>query len=72
MWRIFNLLFGWDYILWQNSCDSGISRLRRDHDDRVWWYRYKTTKCVDTLDQNHQNIKLWLTCSPEKWSTNKG
>lgn len=30
MYRLLNWMFGWDYILWRNSCDGGISRIRQD------------------------------------------
>jgi hypothetical protein len=65
MYKILNWLFGWDYIYWQNSCDQGITRVMKMPDGTVWFYRYKTTNCIDII--NYPDDVLWLTCLPEKY-----
>jgi len=65
MWKLFNYLFGWDYIQWANSIDSGVARIHIDGAGRVWYWRYKTTKLIDVVKESEQVI--WLTCSPEKY-----
>jgi len=67
MWRLFNWLFGWDYILWQNGCNSGIARVHMSPDGNVWYWRYKITGTVDFLPANDHRKIIWLTCKPEKY-----
>lgn len=63
MWRILNKIFGWDYIAWENTCDSGVARIQRDANGKVYFWQYKSTKCVGRMEQ----IVLWLTCKPNKY-----
>jgi hypothetical protein len=72
MWRIFNILFGWDYVYWENSCDHGISRVYKSPDGTVWFYRYKITKVIDTINSEGKTNRfhppvVWLTCRPDKY-----
>lgn len=30
MYKLLNKLFGWDYIQWKNTVDSGIARIHVD------------------------------------------
>lgn len=62
---ILNKLFGWDYIVWRNSCDGGIARVRLDHNNRVWYWRYKSTRVRDIIQKPSE--VLWITCSPQKY-----
>jgi len=66
MWRIFNKLFGWDYIVWQNTCDGGIERIRLAGDGSGYFWKYG--KYVRQL-ANPQDVTItcWLTCPPEKY-----
>lgn len=65
IYKLFNWMFGWDYVLWRNSCDGGISRIRQDRSGVAWYWRYRSTKVVDIVTQPHQ--VLWLTCEPTKY-----
>jgi len=65
MWKILNFLFGWDYIAWKNTADSGIARIRRDQNGNLFYWRYKATKVADPITKARDF--LWLTCPPEKY-----
>lgn len=65
MYRLLHRLFGWDYVQWRNSCDSGIARLHVDGFGRVYYWRYKTIRVADEVVD--PNRVLWLTCSPAKF-----
>lgn len=64
-YQILNWLFGWDYILWSNTADSGIARVSVDGMGRVWYWRYKLNKVADYV--NRPEDVLWLTCNPSKY-----
>jgi hypothetical protein len=70
MYKVLNFLFGWDYIHWKNTCDYGIARIRKSHNEVVWYYRYRITKCVDRLE-NPSDV-IWLTCHPSKYFKYRG
>lgn len=65
MWKIWNRLFGWDYIAWKNSADQGISRVYKNFAGNGYYFRYKSMQLVDTID--YPNQVIWLTCKPEKY-----
>ena len=65
IYNILHLLFGWDYIHWKNSADSGVARVRVDGIGRVWYWRYRSIKRADLIERPEQ--VLWLTCSPDKY-----
>lgn len=65
IYQTLNWLFGWDYIQWRNSVDSGIARIRIDGMGRVWYWRYKNIKLADYV--NKPEDVLWLTCNPNKY-----
>ena len=67
MYKLLNLLFGWDYIHWTNSCDAGVARIRKTSDNVIWYYRYKITSVVDKV--KNPNDVIWLTCHPSKYFT---
>jgi hypothetical protein len=64
-YKILNYLFGWDYILWSNSADQGISRVITLHDGTLGYWRYKYTTCFDEIIRP-RDVR-WLTCDPEKY-----
>lgn len=66
IWKLFNYLFGWDYVAWENSADSGIARIYKSKCGRVYYYRYRVTDCIDIV-YDKKSVKLWLTCVPEKY-----
>ena len=65
MWKVFNLLFGWDYIYWKNTVANGIARVHKSKNNDVWYYRYWITKCIDKIDKEDQ--VMWLTCKASKY-----
>ena len=65
IYKLLNKLFGWDYIQWENSADQGIARVHVDGLNRVFYWRYKSTKVVDIILDPAKVI--WLTCSPNKY-----
>lgn len=60
MFRLYNKLFGWDYIQWSNFADSGISRIRVDAEGIPYYFRYSG---VDIIDRLGTNREVGLTCS---------
>jgi hypothetical protein len=65
MWKLWNKLFGFDYILWRNTADTGIARVYGAADGRCWYVRYAITGVIDEVLKKEQVI--WLTCKPEKY-----
>jgi hypothetical protein len=76
MWRLWHKLFGWDYIYWQNSADSGIARVVSAPDGSIWYYRYRNIGVIDQVPDPRLKHPLyikpviWLTCKPEKYFPN--
>lgn len=64
MYKLFNWLFGWDYIHWQNYCDASISRVRIDGNGNSYFFRYG--KYITYLDKPSERI-TWLTCNQYKY-----
>ena len=69
MYKLWNLIFGWDYIIWSNSADQGIRRVRVLPDETIGYWRYRHIKVFDEI--NHPNQVKWLTCSPDKYFKNE-
>lgn len=65
MYRLLNYFFGWDYIAWRNSADSGIARIQVDGRGVLFYWRYKITHVADAI-KDPKDV-LWLTCPPEKY-----
>lgn len=65
MYKIKNLLFGYDYIQWRNSADSGIARVISLPDGRICYWRYKGLNILDEIKTPYE--VFWLTCSPDKY-----
>ena len=65
MWKLFNFLFGWDYIYWSNSADQGVARVYCSHDGKAFYFRYRILQLVDVIKQPDQVV--WLTCEPSKY-----
>lgn len=66
MYKLWHKLFGWDYIHWENSADSGIARVHKNDDGVVWYWRYKSTRCIAVIPKVFYGI-VWLTCSASKY-----
>jgi hypothetical protein len=65
MYRLWNYLFGWDYVIWNNSADQGIAKVITLPDGTIGYWRYKITNIFDEI--NNPNQVKWLTCSPNKY-----
>lgn len=65
LWKLLHLLFKWDYIHWENFADYGVARVHVDGKGKVYYWRYKSTKCLDIIED--YNKVAWLTCSPFKY-----
>ena len=65
MYRIFNFLFGWDYIYWSNTADQGIARIYSAQDYKVFYFRCKITRLID-LVSDPKEVE-WLTCNSSKY-----
>lgn len=65
MYKLLNRLFGWDYIHWHNTSDSGVARVRKLPDGRVVYWRYRGISILDEIKTKEQ--VFWLTCSPSKF-----
>jgi len=65
MYKLKHYLFGWDYIVWRNSCDGGIARVHKTKDGTVWYWRYKITHLIDRITDPKDVI--WLTCHPKDY-----
>lgn len=62
-YKLFKYLFGWDYILWENTCASGITRVRCDGNG-IAYYR---VMIYGTYRISNPSQVLWLTCSSDKY-----
>lgn len=65
MYKLLNYLFGWDYIAWKNSIDSGIARVYLSGDGTAFYFRYRNICCIDKIHKPEQVI--WLTCASKKY-----
>jgi len=65
MYKLLNLVFGWDYIQWKNTAASGIARVRVDYNGNVYYWQYKPTNAAGLIT-DHKPF-LWLTCPPAKY-----
>lgn len=65
MWKLTNKLFGWDYVIWKNSADSGIARVIVLSDGTIGYWRYRNICVFDKI--NNPKSVHWLTCHPSKY-----
>lgn len=63
IYRLLNKLFGWDYIYWSNSCDSGTARVFKSPEGSAyyWRYRFAAHKILS------RDSVIWLTCHPAEY-----
>ena len=64
MWKILHVVFGFDYVYWDNSVDNGIARVYI-YDGNVCYWRYRITHVLDKITKPSQ--VMWLTCSSSKY-----
>ena len=65
MWRIWNKLFGWDYIFWQNYVDRGIAKVYKDGKNNPYYFQYKLLNLIQPIRK--ESDVIWLTCKPNKY-----
>ena len=66
LYKLLNWLFGWDYILWSNSVDCGVAKVRIDEfDGSIFYWKYVTS--LTTVDITDANDVKWLTCKSSKY-----
>lgn len=65
MYKLLNKIFGWDYIYWANTADSGVSRVYKNADGVAYYYRYRSIALIDIIYSKTQVI--FLTCSSSKY-----
>lgn len=65
MWKLWNKLFGWDYVAWENSADQGVARVYQDGAGIAYYFRYPSIRLADRILKTNQVI--WLTCKPSKY-----
>ena len=46
MWKIYNYIFGWNYIYWENTADSGVARIRQTANGEYYYNRYSFKKVL--------------------------
>ena len=62
MYKIFNKLFGWDYVYWENTASHGIARIRFDAEGIPFYY----WSLYSRVDIKPESVK-WMTCKREKY-----
>ena len=65
MFKLWNYLFGWDYVAWSNSAADGVARVHPSGGGNPYYWRYKSTRVCDNIHKPEQVI--WLTCKPSKY-----
>lgn len=66
MWRLWNKLFGWDYVYWSHRGHCIISRVKFSGNGKPY---FKAYRCgfLHLIDEDSYNELIWLTCKPEKY-----
>ena len=70
LYKLLHIIFGWDYIYWSNTSDTGIARIYVDAENKPFYWRYKITKVLDPADGSQSDI-TWLTCPRTKYFPEK-
>lgn len=65
MYKILHLIFGWDYIYWQNTADEGYAWVHKLPNGTIWYKRYWITNVIDVIYKSSQ--VLWMSCKPNKY-----
>lgn len=64
-YKILNMLFGWDYVVWKPFLVSGVSRIHQEKGTGRVYYFQQHNKAYEIVTSKNQVV--WLTCSPEKY-----
>lgn len=67
MYRIFKILFGWNYIHWYSGQDQGYSRIFVTKCGSVCFYRFRN----NLVTLKNPEAVIWLTCEPSLYFANK-
>lgn len=68
MWKLLNRLFGWDYVAWKNSCNSGIARVFVDGHGEPFCWPYNMLAVLEHINKPTGSYRFtWLTCSSDKY-----
>ena len=70
MYKIWNYLFGWDYILWKNCLYTGVSRLKRLPNGDIYFLTYGDNRYLNNISTgkgNGEYVTEWLTCLEDKY-----
>lgn len=63
MWRLFNWLFGWDYIYFDYGYYGyGVRRVRKLPNGAAWYQRNFRIRKIAREDE-----VIWLTCKSSKY-----
>ena len=66
MYRLWNYLFGWDYILWKNCLYKGVSRVRVLPNGTPYYLEYGRMDTFELIKDNNE-VYQWLTCDESKY-----
>lgn len=70
LYKLWNYLFGWDYILWRNTMYGGISRIRELPNGDFYFLTYGDPTLLNNITTgigNGEVIQEWLTCCKSKY-----
>lgn len=66
LYKLFNRIFGWDYVAWTNLCDCGVARVHLDGRGNPYYWKYG--KYIYGIKQDDPYVQVvWLTCDPSKY-----
>jgi hypothetical protein len=65
MYKLWNLIFGRDYIYWQYGTQRDISRVFKAPDGKVYYWDYSILDVITEI-KNPSDV-IWLTCHPSKY-----
>ena len=69
-YKLWNYLFGWDYILWKNTLYSGISRIRKLPNGDIYFLTYGNPTLLNNITTGKGNgevVTERLTCDKRKY-----
>lgn len=63
MYKIFNKLFGWDYVYFQNFATQGVKKVKTD----FYGHPYYIWAVNSRVKITSKKQVMWLTCSADKY-----
>lgn len=70
MYKLWHRLFGWDYIYWSNGVSSGVSRVEKDGEGNLVYWKISSMQQDLTKITSPKDV-VWLTCNPKKYFPEK-